>query len=154
MSQLVQGSIAETLEPAAGLRILVIDDNQDSADSLAMMLQMIGHEVRSATDGMAGLETAKVFRPEVMFLDIRMPGISGYDIARLVRGQQWGERVSLVALTGWGQDDDVSRAREAGFNHHLVKPVGLDAVLSLLSSTARYGSQAVEPVQSEPAAYS
>jgi DNA-binding response OmpR family regulator len=154
MSQLVQGSIAETLEPAAGLRILVIDDNQDSADSLAMMLQMIGHEVRSATDGMAGLETAKVFRPEVMFLDIRMPGISGYDIARLVRGQQWGERVSLVALTGWGQDDDVSRAREAGFNHHLVKPVGLDAVLSLLSSTARYGSQAVEPVQPEPAAYS
>jgi CheY-like chemotaxis protein len=121
----------------SSLRILVIDDNQDSADSLAMMLELLGHEVRSATDGLAGLETARVFRPEVMFLDIFMPRLSGYDLARSIREQQWGKDVSLIALSGWGRDDNQRQVREAGFNHHLVKPVDLDAMLALLSDVAQ-----------------
>ena len=130
-------STVDAQASASGLRILVIDDNQDSADSLAMMLELLGHEVRSATDGLAGLETAQLFRPEVMFLDILMPRLSGYDVARSIRQQQWGEHVSLVALSGWGRDDEKHRVREAGFNHHLVKPVDFDAMLALLSDVAQ-----------------
>src|SRR3954451_414092 len=76
--------------PSAGLRILVVDDNRDSAESLALMLQMIGHDARSVPDGLSGLETAQAFRPEVMFLDIAMPRLNGYDLARRIRAQQWG----------------------------------------------------------------
>ena len=137
MPQLEQRSMCDAHGSTLGLRILVIDDNQDSADSLAMMLELLGHEVRSATDGLAGLETAQVFRPEVMFLDILMPRLSGYDLARSIREQQWGKHVALVALSGWGRDDDERRVREAGFNHHLVKPVDLDVMLALLSDVAR-----------------
>jgi CheY-like chemotaxis protein len=137
MPQTGQLSTCDAQGTTLGLRILVIDDNQDSADSLAMMLELLGHEVRSATDGLTGLETAQVFRPEVMFLDILMPRLSGYDLARSIREQQWGKQVSLVALSGWGQDDDQRRVQEAGFNHHLVKPVDFNAMLALLSDVAQ-----------------
>jgi CheY-like chemotaxis protein len=137
MAQPGQRSSCEAQDSTLGLRILVIDDNQDSADSLAMMLELMGHEVRSANDGLAGLETAQEFRPEVMFLDILMPRLSGYDLARSIREQQWGKQVLLVALSGWGRDDDQRRVREAGFNHHLVKPVDFDAILALLNDVAR-----------------
>jgi CheY-like chemotaxis protein len=125
--------------PATGLRILVVDDNQDSAESLALMLQMIGHDARSATDGLAGLETAQAFRPEVMFLDIAMPRLNGYDLARRIREQHWGRRLSLIALTGLARADDERQAREAGFNHHLVKPVEFEAVVQLLSRSVPTG---------------
>ena len=141
MPQAGQQATCDAQGSALSLRILVVDDNQDSADSLAMMLELLGHEVRSATDGLAGLETARVFLPEVMFLDILMPRLSGYDLARSIREQQWGKDVSLVALSGWGRDDDQRRVREAGFNHHLVKPVDFDAMLALLSDVARNRSQ-------------
>src|SRR4051812_35138923 len=108
---------------SAGLRILVVDDNRDSAESLALMLQMIGHDARSVTDGLSGLETAQAFRPEVMFLDIAMPRLNGYDLARRIRAQQWGRGLSLIAMTGLARAEDERQAREAGFNHHLVKPV-------------------------------
>jgi CheY-like chemotaxis protein len=125
--------------PATGLRILVVDDNQDSAESLALMLQMIGHDARSATDGLAGLETAQAFRPEVMFLDIAMPRLNGYDLARRIREQHWGRGLSLIALTGLARADDERQAREAGFNHHLVKPVEFEAVVQLLSRSVPTG---------------
>ena len=137
MPKASQRATCDAQGSASGLRILVIDDNQDAADSLAMMLELLGHEVRSATDGLAGLETAQVFRPEVMFLDILMPRLSGYDLARSIREQQWGKHVSLIALSGWGCDDHQRRVREAGFNHHLVKPVDFDAMLALLSDVAQ-----------------
>jgi len=137
MPQAGQRATCAAQGSASSLRILVIDDNQDSAESLAMMLELLGHEVRSATDGLAGLETARGFQPEVMFLDILMPRLSGYDLARSIREQQWGKHVSLVALSGWGRDDDQRRVREAGFNHHLVKPVDFDVMLALLSNVAR-----------------
>jgi CheY-like chemotaxis protein len=124
--------------PATGLRILVVDDNRDSAESLALMLQMIGHDARSATDGLSGLETASAFRPEVVFLDIAMPRLNGYDLARRIRDQHWGRGLSLIAMTGLSRPEDERRAREAGFNYHLVKPVGFEEVVQLLSRSVPY----------------
>jgi CheY-like chemotaxis protein len=127
---------ADVPVPATGLRILVVDDNRDSAESLALMLQMIGHDARCATDGLAGLETASSFRPEVVFLDIAMPRLNGYDLARRIRDQHWGRGLSLIAMTGLSRAEDQRRAREAGFNHHLVKPVAFEEVMQLLSRSA------------------
>ena len=141
MPQAGQRATCDAVGSALSLRILVVDDNQDSAESLAMMLELLGHEVRSATDGLTGLEAARVFLPEVMFLDIWMPRVSGYDLARSIREQQWGRDVSLVALSGWERDDDQRRVQEAGFNHQLVKPVDFDAMLALLSDVARNRSR-------------
>jgi CheY-like chemotaxis protein len=125
--------------PTSGLRILVVDDNRDSAESLALMLQMIGHDARSATDALSGLETAATFRPEVMFLDIAMPRLSGYDLAKRIRGQHWGRGLSLIAMTGLSRADDQRQARDAGFNHHLVKPVEFEEVLRLLDRSVPCG---------------
>jgi CheY-like chemotaxis protein len=111
------------LPPApSGLRLLVVDDNQDAADSLAMLLRLQGHEVRVAYSGVAALEMTKTYRPDVVFLDIGMPGMDGYEVARRLRQQPGLEEVVLAALTGWGQQEDRRRTAEAGFNHHLVKP--------------------------------
>jgi signal transduction histidine kinase/ActR/RegA family two-component response regulator len=104
-------------------RILVVDDNRDAADSLALMLQMMGHETRTAYDGVAAVEAAAKFRPEVVVLDIGLPKRNGYEAARQIRRQGWGEALVLIALTGWGQEEDKRRALEAGFDHHLTKPV-------------------------------
>jgi two-component system CheB/CheR fusion protein len=114
-------------------RVLLVDDNRDAADSLALLLQASGHEVRTAHDGLAGLEAARAARPEVVLLDIGLPRMDGYEVARRLRAQL-GHDVVLVALTGYGQADDRRRAREAGFNIHLVKPVDLDALERLLAS--------------------
>ncbi len=118
---------------ATGRRILVVDDNVDSASSLAMMLQMMGHEVRTAHDGLEGVEAGAAFRPDLILLDIGMPKLNGYDACRRIREQPWGENVGIVALTGWGQDEDKRRSQEAGFNGHLVKPVEPAALEKLLA---------------------
>jgi PAS domain S-box-containing protein len=115
-------------------RILVVDDNVDSANSLAMLLGEIGNEIRTANDGLAALEAAGEFRPDVMLLDIGMPKLNGYEVARRVRAEPWGGKVFLVALTGWGQDDDRCKSAEAGFDHHLVKPVRLATLEELLAT--------------------
>ncbi len=122
-------------EPArsSGHRLLVVDDNRDAADSLAMLLRLQGHEVRVAHDGLAALELAKGYRPEMVFLDIGMPGMDGYEVARRLRRQPGLENVRLAALTGWGQAEDRRRTAEAGFDHHLVKPAEPNALESLLS---------------------
>jgi signal transduction histidine kinase len=104
-------------------RILIVDDNEDSALSLALMLQIMGHDTRTAHDGLAALAAAEEFRPEVVLLDIGLPRLNGYDVCRRLRGSAWGLKMVIIALTGWGQEDDKRRSKEAGFNFHMVKPI-------------------------------
>ncbi len=117
----------------AGLRVLVVDDNVDAAESLAALLQMSGHDTRIANDGDTALRTAREFAPEIVFLDIGMPGKDGYEVARELRASPGTREATLVALTGWGAKDDRARSRSAGFDHHLTKPAGLAAVDGLLA---------------------
>lgn len=114
-------------------RVLVVDDNQDAAEALATILSMSGHDTEMAHDGLRAIEAAESFRPEVVFLDIGMPSIDGHETARRIREQPWGKTMVLVALTGWGQAEDRRKSREAGFNHHLVKPADPTLVAELLS---------------------
>jgi PAS domain S-box-containing protein len=125
---------AASQEPACspGQRLLVVDDNVDAADSLAMLLRLQGHEVRVAHDGPTALEMVKGYRPALVFLDIGMPQMDGYEVARRLRRQPGLENVGLAALTGWGQQEDRRRTAEAGFDHHLVKPVEPAALEKLL----------------------
>jgi PAS domain S-box-containing protein len=113
-------------------RILVVDDNQDAADSLGGLLGLKGHDVRVAHDGIAGVAAAAEFRPDVIFMDLGMSGVDGYEAARRIRGGESGAEPLLVALTGWGSEEDRRRTHDAGFDHHLVKPVVVDDVLPLL----------------------
>jgi signal transduction histidine kinase len=116
-----------------GRRILVVDDNQDAADSLALLLQLTGNEVHTAHDGLEAVEAALRFRPDVVLLDLGMPKLNGYDACRRIRAQPGGKDMWLVALTGWGQEEDRRRSHEAGFNGHLVKPVDPAALEKLLA---------------------
>ncbi|QEH38459.1 Sensor histidine kinase TmoS [Aquisphaera giovannonii] len=109
--------------PAAARRILVVDDNEDAARSLARMLKLGGHEARTAHDGGEAVEAAERHRPEVILLDIGLPVMNGYDVARAIRARPWGGDVAIVALTGWGQEGDRRRSKEAGIDRHLVKPL-------------------------------
>jgi CheY-like chemotaxis protein len=113
-------------------RILVVDDNRDSANSLAMLLKLLGHTVGTAHDGLEAVEKAVTFRADVILLDIGMPRLNGYEAARRIRGQHQ-DGLKLVALTGWGQEDDRRRSGEVGFDAHLVKPVDLAALTQLLA---------------------
>jgi CheY-like chemotaxis protein len=117
----------------ASRRILVVDDNPDSADSLAELLQLIGHETRTAYDGLEAVAAAASFRPAVVLLDIGLPKLDGHEAARKIREQPWSEGMVLVALTGWGHEDDRQKSREAGFDAHLVKPVEFEVLKKLLS---------------------
>ena len=103
-------------------RILVVDDNRDAADTLALTLRMFNHEVRVVYDPLQAIELAEGFRPDLVFMDVGMPGMNGYDLVKVMRGRPWSEQTMIVALTGWGQEEDRRRSREAGFDHHLVKP--------------------------------
>jgi CheY-like chemotaxis protein len=116
-------------------RILVVDDNHDSADGLLLMLQFEGHIVKAAYDGIEGLEMAETFRPDAILLDIGMPRMNGYDVARELRKKPWGKNVLLVAQTGWGQEEDMRKSQEAGFNYHLTKPVDFDRLIKLLAES-------------------
>ena len=129
-------------EPAVGpsesvrpRRVLVVDDNRDAADSLATLLKMSGHDVHTANDGLEAVEGAAVRQPDLILLDIGMPRLNGYDAARRIREQPRHKRLTLVALTGWGQAEDRSRSKEAGFDAHLVKPVDLTALTKLLAES-------------------
>jgi PAS domain S-box-containing protein len=121
-------------EAAASCRILVVDDNVDAAESLAMLLSISGHQVRTANNGLAGLDQVSSFRPDVVLLDLGMPGIDGYETARKIRESQSDKQPFVVALTGWGQDEDRRRTKEAGFDFHMVKPVDTTALQDLLST--------------------
>jgi signal transduction histidine kinase/ActR/RegA family two-component response regulator len=126
-----------------GLRILVVDDNRDSAESLGLFLGLTGHEVATAHDGLEAVAAAESFRPRVVLLDIGLPKLNGYEAARRIRAQEWGRDLVLMAVTGWGQEADRRRSADAGFDHHLVKPVDPAALNRLLA--------ALEPAPGRPA---
>jgi len=123
----------EPAAPKSSLRILIVDDNKDGADSLAMVLKMMGNDTRTAYDGKEGVELAGEFRPEVVLFDIGMPKLNGYEACRLIRKQPWGRKVIVIAVTGWGQEDDRQRSHDAGFDHHMVKPVDPQVLMKMLA---------------------
>ena len=102
---------------------MVVDDNADEAESLGTLLRLMGNEVRVFHDGAAALEATSTFIPEVAFLDVGMPNMNGYDACRLIRSHEWGRNMLLIALTGWGQEEDRARSHAAGFDQHFVKPI-------------------------------
>ena len=127
---------AETVsKSAAERRVLIVDDNRDSADSLAMLLEITGNKTFQAHDGVEALDAIEKHRPEVVLLDIGLPKLDGHEVCRRVRQQPWGRDIVIIALTGWGQEDDRRKSEEAGFNGHLVKPVDYENLLSLLAGT-------------------
>jgi two-component system CheB/CheR fusion protein len=116
--------------------VLVVDDNLDAAETLAMLLEMMGHDVKMANDGPEAITVASRELPQVVLLDIGMPGMNGYDVARKLRAEPETQGVVLVAMTGWGQEEDMQRSKEAGFDHHLVKPVEPSVLSALLARIA------------------
>jgi two-component system CheB/CheR fusion protein len=120
-------------------RILVADDNRDAAESLTLRLQLAGHEVRAARDGVEALEVGKAFRPDIVLLDLGMPKMDGCEAARRMRRSSWGKSVTLVALTGWGQQQDRERTSAAGFDIHLVKPVSESQLFDAIASAGKKG---------------
>lgn len=120
--------------PLTARRILVVDDNHDAANALAMLLRLGHNETHLAFDGVEGVEAAASFKPDVILMDIGMPKLNGYDAARQIREQPWGKRIGLVALTGWGQDEDRKKTADAGFDAHLVKPVDYAELTKLVAS--------------------
>ena len=122
----------ESVEAPGRRRVLVVDDNRDAALSLAMMLEMMGNETQTAYDGLEAFDVARDFHPDVMLLDIGMPKMNGHETAARIRQQPWGRDIVLVAMTGWGQDDDKRRSAEAGFDLHLVKPLDPSTLESLI----------------------
>ena len=113
--------------------LLIADDNADAAESLAMLLRMEGHEVVVVSNGRDALHAVSAVRPSVVVLDIGMPDISGYEVARQLRQTEEGRSLTLIAVTGWGQERDKLRAREAGFDHHFTKPIDPNTLLELVS---------------------
>ncbi len=114
------------------LRVLVVDDNRDSADTLAMMLRILGHESHTAYDGQDAVDRAASLSPDAVLLDIGMPRLNGYEAAAQIRQQPGGDQMLLIAATGWGQDEDRERTSAAGFDSHLVKPINHEELNQLL----------------------
>ncbi|MGH7833141.1 MAG: ATP-binding protein [Candidatus Binatia bacterium] len=123
----------EKASPAAKYRILIVDDNRLSTKSTAMLLRLMGHDLATAHDGIEGMECARTFRPDVILLDIGLPNLNGYEAARRIREQPWGKSIFLVAVTGYGQEEDRRRSLEAGFDYHMVKPINIEELEKKLS---------------------
>jgi CheY-like chemotaxis protein len=134
MTHVAPPALATGADSTAPRRILVVDDNEDAAETLGLLLDTMGHDVRVTHDGPAALEAVNDFTPDVVFLDIGMPGMNGYEVARRMRAIAELDATVLVAVTGWGQDEDRERSREAGFHLHVVKPVDAAGLRSLLAS--------------------
>jgi CheY-like chemotaxis protein len=130
---------ATTLADAKARRILVVDDNGDAAALLAVLLQLEGHEVQTAADGGEAVDKAEVFRPEVVLMDLEMPGIDGLEASRRIRARPWGSNILIAAVTGWGQDVDRRRAQEAGVDLHFVKPVNTSSLLGIVTRSLNEG---------------
>jgi CheY-like chemotaxis protein len=113
-------------------RILIVDDNLDAAESLAILMKLAGHEVRMAFDGLEAVRAAETFRPHIVFLDLGLPKLGGGEAARQIRQQPWSKGMILVAVTGWGQDGDRRKSREVGFDEHLVKPAKLEDLTKII----------------------
>jgi two-component system, chemotaxis family, CheB/CheR fusion protein len=121
-------------QDAMRLRVLVVDDLPDSADTLALLLREQGHEVFVAYNGEEALASAARLLPNVVLLDLSMPGLSGYEVCRRIRAQDWGRSVSVFAQSGWGREIDIRRTEEAGFDRHLLKPLDIEELLVILAS--------------------
>jgi CheY-like chemotaxis protein len=130
----------DALTPARPVNVLVVDDNPDAAESLALVLGRAGHAVRVAGDGLAALDAAREARPDVVLLDLGMPGMNGFEAARRLREDPAARPALLVAVTGWASDDDRRRTQAAGFAHHLTKPADPEQVLALVGEFAASGS--------------
>lgn len=128
-----QAPLKTQAEPPSQRRIVIVDDNQDNADSLSILLEMAGNKTYMAHDGLEAIAVIEEHRPEVVLLDIGLPKLDGHEVCRRIREQPWGKDIVMIALTGWGQDDDRRKSADAGFNGHLVKPVDYDNLLNLLS---------------------
>jgi CheY-like chemotaxis protein len=127
------GGASNVPKPRHGRRVLIVDDNEDSTESLARLLKLTGHQVETALDGVAGLRAARSYRPEIIFLDIGLPEISGYEIAKRLREDTNMAKVRLIAMTGYGQEEDRRKALEAGFDGHMIKPADPADVEKLLA---------------------
>jgi CheY-like chemotaxis protein len=114
-------------------RILIVDDYKAAADMLAMVVKILGYEVRTAMDGQSGVDTASTFSPDIIIMDIGMPRMNGYEAATHIRQQDWGQNMVLIALTGWDSPEDRQKIQNAGFNHHLVKPAEPQHLKTLLA---------------------
>jgi signal transduction histidine kinase len=136
---------SEPTMSTAARRILLADDNRDALETLARLLQLGGHEIYKAMDGVQALEAATRVRPDLVLLDIGMPGMDGYEVARRIRSQPWGRSATLVALTGWGQESDRKRSRDAGFDTHCIKPLDPQRLSMLLASLSTPGGAPAEP---------
>jgi PAS domain S-box-containing protein len=141
-----EGAEEETTS-SSGRRILVVDDNRDSALSLGMLLQLMGNRVRTAHDGLEAVQAAENFRPDVVLLDLGLPKLNGYEVARHIRGQPWGGDIVLIAVTGWGQEEDRRRSMAAGFNLHMVKPLEPAALEKVLANLSLPGDAGLAPNQ-------
>lgn len=130
---------SSSANPCGSYRLLVVDDNRDAAMTLAMLLRLYGHRVETAYDGQAALGLIPSFRPDVVFLDIGMPSLDGYELARRIRRDLGLAHLTLVALSGWGQAEDRRRSKEAGFDHHFVKPMEPAALAVILASLTPAG---------------
>ena len=139
---IVQGEISQLpvvesgLPNARPLRVLVVDDNVDTVLSFSMLLRASGHEVQTAHDGLAAVQAAIDYRPDIVLLDIGLPGLNGYEVAKQIRQHPKLKHVVLVALTGYGQDSDRQASGQAGFTHHLVKPARFDELQKILATVA------------------
>ena len=120
-----------------GARILVVDDNRDTAQSMARLLKLLGNEVETAHDGPSAIEVARTLRPEFVLLDIGLPGMDGYEVARRLREEPCCTPAVIIGVSGYGQDEDRRRSREAGFDHHLIKPVDFDKLVPLITRPSR-----------------
>jgi CheY-like chemotaxis protein len=127
------------------IKVLVVDDHLDGAESMSALLALQGHEVRMAHDGEAALAAADAFRPDVMLLDIGLPLLSGYEVCRRVRERPWGRQITVIALTGWGDQDAVEKGEAAGFDRHLVKPVDQATLVAALAGLPPSKSQVPSP---------
>lgn len=129
----VSSQESRRVDPLPARRILIVDDSRDGGESLGMLLRVLGAEVSVAHSGRRALECVDSFKPDVVLLDIGMPGMDGYEVARRIRSNPANRHISLIALTGWGQDEDRKRSAAAGFNHHLVKPADIEQLRQLLT---------------------
>jgi CheY-like chemotaxis protein len=136
--------MTQTNEPPAardqhGRRILVVDDNHDAAALLAVLLRLEGHEVQTAGNGCEAVDRAEEFRPEVVLMDLEMPGIDGLEASRRIRARPWGNTVLIAALTGWGRELDRRRAREAGVDLHFIKPIDTASLMGVVTRSLNSG---------------
>jgi CheY-like chemotaxis protein len=150
-SELIQGCLNEHLNtPPMSLRIVVVDDNVDLVDSLISVLEHLGHDAVGATGGAEGVRLIEERRPDVALVDVGMPGMSGFDVAAQIRRRPWGRATVLVALTGWGREEDRDLCRDAGFDHVALKPVDLDYLQVMLERVGACTPHSVPETQAAP----